>query len=46
MGRVFSFNFWVQTFISTFMTMVFIYLIKLAFNKVHVPVLSDIASAV
>lgn len=44
--NIFSFNWWVSTFVSTLITMVFMYIIKQAAAKVHVPVVSDIAAAV
>lgn len=44
--NIFSLNFWVQTLLSTFITMVMIYIIKLALNKVNIPIASDIANAV
>lgn len=37
---------WVQMFVNTFMTLIFIYLIKLAFSKVNVPVVSDMVAEV
>lgn len=43
MNKIFSVNFWVQLFISTFMTMVMIYLIKLITAKINIPVISNIA---
>jgi hypothetical protein len=39
-------SWWINMLITTFMTMVFIYIIKKALNKVPVPVVSDIANAV
>ena len=44
--NVFSVNWWVSAFCSTLLTMVFIYLIKKATQKVNIPILSDIASEV
>lgn len=46
MSKLFSVNWWVSQFISVFMTMVFIYLIKLMLGKVNIPIASDIADAV
>lgn len=46
MGKLFSINWWISQFISVFMTMVFIYLIKLMLGKVNIPIASDIADAV
>ena len=44
--NVFSLNWWISTFVSTLVTMVFIYLIKKLTAKFNVPVVSDIAAAV
>lgn len=46
MSRLFSINWWISQFISVFMTMVFIYLIKLMLGKVNIPIASDIAESV
>ena len=46
MNRIFTVSFWVQLFLSTFMTMVMIYLIKKANEKVKLPVVSDIVEGV
>ena len=46
MSKLFSPSWWATQFISVFMTMVFIYLIKLMLGKVNIPIASDIASAV
>lgn len=46
MGKLFSINWWISQFISVFMTMVFIYLIKCILGKVNIPIASDIADAV
>ena len=35
---------WVNTFIQTFITILFIYMIKKVFNKVNVPYVSDIVA--
>lgn len=37
---------WVTMFINVFITMIFIYLIKKAMEKVNVPVVADIAKEV
>ena len=42
MGKFLSVNFWVQTFVSAFMTMVMFYVIKKINTKVDIPVVSDI----
>lgn len=46
MNRLFSVSFWVQLFMSTFLTMLMIYLIKKATSAVNIPIVSDIAQAV
>lgn len=46
MGRIFSINFWVQAFVSTFITMLMIYIIKQISGKYNIPVVSDVAQAV
>ena len=46
MNRIFSINFWVQTFVSTFITMLVIYFIKKIAGAVNIPVVSDVANAV
>lgn len=46
MRRLLSVNFWLQLFLSTFMTMVMIYLIKKLSSKVNVPIVKDIVEAV
>lgn len=46
MNRIFSVNFWMQTFISTLITMFMIYLIKKMATAVNIPVVSEVASAV
>lgn len=43
---IFSMKFWVQAFVSTFITMLMIYLIKTISSKVNIPVVSDVAQAV
>ena len=46
MSSLFRASWWIQMLVSTFMTMVFIYLIKILCNKVNVPVVSGIVNAV
>ena len=46
MNRLFTVSFWVQLFLSTFMTMVMIYLIKKLNEKVSIPVVNDIVQSV
>lgn len=46
MSKLFSVNWWVSQFITVFITMVFIYLIKLILGKVNVPIASNIAESV
>ena len=46
MNRIFSMSFWVQLFISTFLTMFMIYLIKKANQKLNIPVVSNIVEGV
>lgn len=46
MSKVFTLNFWVQSFVSTMMTIFFIYILKIAFSKVNVPVVSDMVESV
>ena len=43
---IFSINWWISMFLSTLITMVFIYLIKKFTSNVNVPILSDVAQAV
>lgn len=43
---IFSVKFWVQAFVSTFITMLMIYLIKKISSKVDIPVVSEVAHAV
>lgn len=43
MGNLFSINFWVQAFVSAFITMLCFYVIKKVTAKVDIPVVSDIA---
>ncbi len=37
-------NWWVSQFVSTFITIMFLFLIKKAFSKVDVPVISDVVA--
>ena len=46
MNRIFSLNFWVQAFVSTFITMLFMYLIKKITATVNIPVVSTVAQEV
>ena len=46
MSKLFSINWWISQFITVFITMVFIYLIKLILGKVNVPIASNIAESV
>lgn len=46
MGALLRPSWWIQMFVSTLMTMVFIYLIKKVANKVSVPIVSDIVAEV
>lgn len=44
--NIFSVNWWISTFISTLVTMCFIYLIKKLTANVNIPVVSDIVQSV
>lgn len=46
MGALLKPSFWIQLFLSTFLTMLMIYLIKQTSNKLNIPVVKDIAEAV
>ncbi|MEB9799786.1 hypothetical protein P4K19_31790, partial [Bacillus cereus] len=46
MGKLFSPSWWVSMFVSTFVTMFFIYLIKKGSEKYNIPVVRPIAEAV
>ena len=46
MSKLFSINWWISQFITVFITMVFIYIIKLILGKVNVPIASNIAESV
>lgn len=37
-------SWWVNQFVNTFITIMFIWILKKVFNKVDVPVISDIVS--
>ena len=37
-------SWWINQFVSTFITICFIYLIKKAFTKINVPVVSEVVS--
>lgn len=43
---MFSIKFWVQAFVSTFVTLLMIYLIKKITGKFDIPVVSEVANAV
>lgn len=42
MHRLFSIDFWVQAFVSTFITMLMFYILKQMNEKVKIPVVSTI----
>lgn len=44
--KLFSLNWWASMFINTFITLIFIYLIKKIFEKVNVPVVSNMVESV
>lgn len=44
--NIFSPNWWISTFVSTLVTMFFIYGIKKLTASVNIPVVSDVAAAV
>lgn len=46
MSNLFSVNWWISMFISTMVTMCFIWLIKKAAGKVNIPVVSTMAQEV
>lgn len=46
MNRIFSVNFWIQSFTSTLMTMFFIWLIKRITSTVEIPIVSKVAQEV
>lgn len=39
-------SWWISMIVSTFVTMIFIYLIKKASQKINVPIVSDIVESV
>lgn len=46
MNGIFTIRFWVQAFVSTFITMLMIYVIKSVSGKFNIPVVSDVADAI
>ena len=44
--KLFSPSWWVSMFINTFITLVFIYIIKQVFSKINVPVVSNMVESV
>ena len=46
MHRIFTISFWLQTFISTFITMLCIYAIKKLASSYNIPVVSTVADGV
>lgn len=44
--NVFSVNWWISTFVSTLVTMIFIYFIKKISAKFNIPVVSEVVAAV
>lgn len=44
--NIFSLNWWISTFISTLVTMAFIYIIKKVTSKVNIPLVSTVAQEV
>ena len=44
--NIFSLNWWVSTFVSTLVTMCFIYLIKKTTAKFNIPLVSTVAQEV
>ena len=44
--NIFSLNWWISTFVSTLVTMAFIYIIKKTAARVNIPVVSNIAAEV
>ena len=44
--KLFSPMWWVSMFINTFITLVFIYMIKKVFAKINVPVVSEMVESV
>ena len=46
MNRIFSPNFWISLFFSTFFTMLAIYIIKKVSSKYNIPIVSTVAEGV
>lgn len=46
MHKIFSIDFWVQTLISTIITMIMIYLIKKVAGNINVPVVQAVVEGV
>lgn len=46
MNKIFTVSFWLNLFLSTFMTMLMIYLIKRMTSKVNIPIVNDIVDGV
>lgn len=46
MNRFFSVNFWIQTIVSTFITMLVIFAIKKVATQYNIPVVSTVAEGV
>ena len=44
--NIFSLNWWVSTFVSTLVTMAFIYIIKRVTASVNIPIVSTVAQEV
>lgn len=44
--RIFSVSWWIGMFVNTFVTILFIYIIKLIAGKVNIPVVSNIVEEV
>ena len=44
--NIFSINWWISTFVSTLVTMVFIFFIKKISAKVNIPVVSEVVESV
>lgn len=44
--NLFSINWWISTFVATFITCLFIYLLKKMTAKVQIPVVSDVMAEV
>lgn len=46
MSNLFSISFWVQAFVSTFITLLMIYLIKKIGSSANIPLVSEVSQAV